>query len=68
MQGLSDERGNIDIGATANEHRHMVSQLQAAHALSGCNTVVWGFRVGKNTIKVLNSGIHLNKLVICLKT
>jgi hypothetical protein len=61
MQGLSDESGIIDIGA--NEHRHMVSQLPAAHALSGCDTAAQCFGVGINTIlKVLNSGIHLNKL------
>jgi hypothetical protein len=41
----------------------MVSQLPAAHALSGCDTAAQCFGVGIYTIlKVLNSGIHLNKL------
>jgi hypothetical protein len=61
IQGLSDESGIIDIGA--NKHRHMVSQLPAAHVLSGCDTAAQCFGVGIKTIlKVLNSGIHLNKL------
>jgi len=63
MEGPSAERTTIDIGATASEHGQLLSQLPAAHALSGCDTVAQYFGVGKNTvIKVLKSGVELQKL------
>ncbi|XP_078661436.1 uncharacterized protein LOC144905583 [Branchiostoma floridae x Branchiostoma belcheri] len=63
MEGPSAERTTIDIGATASEHGHLLSQLPAAHALSGCDTVAQCFGVGKSTvIKVLTSGVELHKL------
>jgi len=58
MEGPSAERTTVDIGATASEHGHLLSQLPAAHALSGCDTVGQCFGVGKSTvIKVLKSGV-----------
>ena len=63
MEGPSAERTTIDIGATASEHGQLLSQLPAAHALSGCDTVAQYFGVGKSTvIKVLKSGVELQKL------
>ena len=53
---------NFDIEATAREHGHL-SQLATAHILSDCDTVAQCFGVGKRTIiKVLKSGVELNKL------
>ena len=63
MEGPSAERTTIDIGATASEHGQLLSQLPAAHALSGCDTVAQYFGVGKSTvIKVLKSGVEWQKL------
>ncbi|KAI8496657.1 corticospinal neuron axon guidance through spinal cord [Branchiostoma belcheri] len=63
MEGPRAERITIDIGATASEHGHLLSQLPAAHALSVCDTVAQCFGVGKSTvIKVLTSGVELHKL------
>ena len=53
----------LQQAATIGEHGHMISQLPAAHALSGCGTMAQCFGIGKNTvIKVLNSGVGLHKL------
>ena len=63
MEGPSAERATTDIEATASEYGHLLLQLPAAHALSGCDTVAQCFGVGKSTvIKVLKSGVELHKL------
>lgn len=63
MESPSDERSTIDIGATANQHGHLLSQLPAAHALSVCDIVAQHFGAGKGTvINVLRSGVELQKL------
>ena len=47
----------IDIGASATKHAIIVPQLLAAHGLTGCDTVVYMFGVGKATVlKVLLAG------------
>jgi hypothetical protein len=61
-EGACVEETNFDIGATAREHGHL-SQLATAHTLSECDTVAQCFGIGKCTIiKVLESGVELNKL------
>ena len=65
MEGPSAERTTIDIGATASQHGHLLSQLPAAHALSGCGNVAQCFGAGKSTvIKILVNGVELHKLGI----
>jgi 5'-3' exonuclease len=68
MEGPSAERTTIDIGATAHEHGLLLSQLPAAHALSGCDTVAQCSGVGKSTIiKVLKSDIEWNKFGVLME-
>ena len=54
----------IDIGASAKKHAIIVPQLLAARGLTGCDTVVYMFGVGKTTVlKVLLAGKkNLDKL------
>ena len=40
----------IGIKATAIEHRNIIPDLLAAHALSGCDTTACYFGIGKGTI------------------
>ena len=50
----------VDIGKTVQKHSAIVEGLLPAHALSGCDTVAFYFRIGKATIlKTLISGTHL---------
>jgi 5'-3' exonuclease len=63
MVGTSQSRASVDIKATAKEYAAYVSQLLAAHALSGCDTVscLWG--IGKGTIlRMLKAGHQINTL------
>ena len=41
---------HIDIGATTKKHSNMVSEILAAHALTGCDTVAYLFGIGKGTV------------------
>jgi len=53
----------IDIKATAIQHKELTSQLPAAHALTGCDTVSFIFGIGKVTaVKALHGGCHLRSL------
>ena len=54
----------IDINATVNKSRPIMSNLLSAHGLTGCNTVATYHRSGKGTvIKVLNKKqINLDKI------
>jgi hypothetical protein len=63
MVGTSQSRVSVDIKATAKEHTAYISQLLAAHAMSGCDTVSYLWGIGKGTIlKMLKAGHQLNKL------
>lgn len=63
MQGTSAGRTVIDIAATWKKHSVIVSQLLAAHALSGCDTVAQPYGVGKaSVIKMLEKGSTLEKI------
>ena len=44
------DRVTIDIKATAIEHGNIISDLLAAHALSGCDTTACYFGIGRDTI------------------
>ena len=54
----------IDINATVNKSRPIMSNLLAAHGLTGCDTVATYHGIGKGTvIKVLNKKqINLDKI------
>ena len=50
------ERTTIDIRATVNEHKDIIPDLPAAHALTGSDTTAGYFGIGKGTaVKVLRS-------------
>ena len=44
------DRVTIDIKVTAIEHRNIIPDLLAAHALSGCDTTACYFGISKGTI------------------
>ena len=50
MESPVEERVTIDIKGTAIEHRNIIPDLLAAHALSGCNTTACYFGIGKGTL------------------
>jgi len=57
------DRTVIDIAETAKEHSGIVAILLAMHCLSGCDTVVQVFRIGKGSaLKTLKAEHCLNKL------
>ena len=64
MEGTSaTERTVIDLAATVKRHAAIISQLLAAHALSGCDTVARFSGLGKATvIKHLQKGHKLEQL------
>ena len=63
MEGQSADRTTMDIWPTAREHKHLLSQRPATHALSGCDIVAQCFEVGKSTaINVLKNGLEIHKL------
>ena len=45
-----EDRVTIDIKATATEHRNIIPDLLAAHALSRCDSTACYFGIGKDTI------------------
>ena len=60
MESPVKNRVTIDIKATAIEHRNIIPDLLAAHALIGCDTTACLFGIGKSTIvKTLKHRIHL---------
>ena len=50
MESPVKNRVTIDIKATATEHRNIIPDLSAAHALSGCDTTACYFGIGKGII------------------
>ena len=50
MESPIKDRVTIDIKASAIEHRNIIPDLLAAHALSGCDTTACYFGIGKDTI------------------
>ena len=63
MESTSSARTLIDVCASAEKHSSIVSQLPAAHAITGCDTVAQCFGIGKATaIKCLKKGHCLHKL------
>ena len=50
MESPVKDRVTIDIKATAIEHRTIIPDLLAAHALSGCDTTACYFGIGKGSI------------------
>ena len=54
------DRVTIDIKDTVIEHRNIIPDLLAVHALSGCDTIACYFGIGKGTmLKHLKHRIHL---------
>ena len=43
-------RSMIDINATVNQHRDIISNLLAAHGLTGCDAVAPYFGIGKSVM------------------
>ena len=63
MEGTSEERTIVDIGATVKKHQTIVPYLLAAHAISGCDTVPYCYSIGKGSVlKALSKGVKLEKL------
>ena len=63
MESTSSSRMLVDIAATSEKHGPIISQLFAAHALSGCDTVGQLYGIGKGTvIKALLGGQQIKKL------
>ena len=61
MGSPSKERAILDIKVTQAKHRDIVKNLLPAHAISGCDTTVCYFGIGKCTvIKVLKGGYDLS--------
>jgi hypothetical protein len=50
MESLSKNKAILDIKATITKHKDVIEGLFPAHALSGCDTVVSDFGVGKGTV------------------
>ena len=50
MESPVKDRKTIDIRATAKEHRIIIPDLLAAHAISGCDTTASYFGIGKGTV------------------
>ena len=50
MESPIKDRVTIYIKASAIEHRNIIPDLLAAHALSGCDTTACYFGIGKGTI------------------
>ena len=52
-------RAVIDINATVDLHRDIITDLLAAHGFTGCDTVATYFGIGKAAVlRVLASGVH----------
>ena len=63
MESTSSNRMLVDIAATSKKHGPIISQLLAAHAISGCDTVGHMYGIGKGTvIKALLRGQQIKKL------
>ena len=64
MEPTSRSRSSIAIGATVAKHSGIVSQLIAAHAISGCDKVGCYLKLvsERQVIKALSAGIELNHL------
>ena len=59
MESSVHGRQTIDIRATAKEHANILTNLLAAHGLSGCDTVAPCYGIGKMKIlKTLKQGNH----------
>ncbi|KAH3727456.1 hypothetical protein DPMN_053391 [Dreissena polymorpha] len=63
MKSTSADRTIVDIGATTQKNKAIISSLFAAHALSGCDTVARLTGIGKiKVVKQLEKGLHLDHL------
>ncbi|KAG0717404.1 hypothetical protein GWK47_008061 [Chionoecetes opilio] len=63
MEPPSPERTSVNIGDTVIKHQAIVTQLLAAHALTGCDTVGCYFGIGQmKTVKVLKVGYKLDSI------
>ena len=63
MVGTSHGRTSVDIKATAQKCAHFVSEILAAHVISGCDTVSYLWGIGKGTVvKYLMEGYQLKNL------
>ena len=61
MAGISRGRSYVHIRATLHNHAPIVTQVMAAHVVSGCDTVAYLWGIGKGTIvKHLKHGLQLN--------
>lgn len=57
MEGTSDKRAICNIGDTVRKHEHIISDLLAAHALTGCDTTACMWGVGKGAaMKTIEKG------------
>ena len=63
MGSTSSNRMLVDIAATPKKHGPVISQLLAAHAIPGCDTVGQLYGIGNVTvIKALLGGQQIKKL------
>jgi len=50
MESPIKDRVVVDIGKTVKKHQNIITEILAAHALSGCDTVACCFGIGENTV------------------
>ena len=63
MEGTSTDHKMCDIRDTVQAHEHIIPDLLAAHALTGCNSTAYMWGLGKaTTVKVLGKGYTLRKM------
>ena len=63
MFGTCHSRTSVDIKATAQKCADFVSEILAAHVVSGCDTVSYMWGIGKGTVvKCLMGGYQLKNL------
>ena len=60
MKSLHKGRAIVDIKSTLAKHSQIVKNLLPAYAISGCDTVVSYYELGKVFIKVLKPGYELS--------
>ena len=60
----SHGKSSVDVTATTKNHSEFISELLVGHTLSGCDTVVCLFGIGKGTIiKVLKRGYKIADVI-----
>ena len=61
MESPIKERIVVDIGKTVEKHIHIIPEILAAHAMSGCDTVACCFGIGMNlALKVVKIDLTLS--------